>query len=83
MIRVGDDRKRELPVLVTSRFHLACSSLLAAGDRPSTLRAKGRPLAALRHLPHMLHEALLIHWYVTGRSFARLTRNRLITARLT
>jgi len=77
--------RTEQPVLVTSRFHLARSSLLAAGLGIAHRRcaAEERPLGALWHLQRMLHEALLIHWYVTGRSFARLTRNRRIAARIT
>jgi uncharacterized SAM-binding protein YcdF (DUF218 family) len=71
-------------VLVTSRFHLARSALLAAG-----LEIPCVPCAAeqsrwppLRHIPLMVIEALLIHWYVTGRSFARLTGNRRMAARI-
>jgi uncharacterized SAM-binding protein YcdF (DUF218 family) len=74
-----------LPVLVTSRFHIARSSLLAAGLGIAHRRcaAEERRIAVLPHLPRVLFEALLIHWYVTSRSFARLTRNHRIAARLT
>jgi hypothetical protein len=44
--------------------------------------AEDSRLAALRHLPRMLSEALLIHWYATGSSFARLTGNWHIMARI-
>ena len=75
----------ELAVLVTSRFHMARSSLLAVGlgIAHRCCAAEARRSAALRHLPHMLFEALLIHWYITGRSFARMTRNHRMTARIT
>ena len=75
----------ELPVLVTSRFHMARSSLLATGLGIAHRRcaAEASRSAALRHLPHMLFEALLIHWYITGRSFARLTCNQRIARRIT
>jgi len=70
--------------LVTSRFHLARSSLLASG-----LEIRHVPCAAeqsrwppLRHMPLVTFEALLIHWYITGRSFARLTRNHRMAARI-
>jgi hypothetical protein len=33
-------------------------------------------------MPLMVFEALLIHWYVTGRSFARFTGNRRMAARI-
>ena len=72
------------PLLVTNRFHLARSSLLAAGlgIAHTLCAAEDSRLVALRHLPRMLNEALLIHWYATGSSFARLTGNRHITARI-
>ncbi len=74
----------EPPVLVTSRFHLARSSLLALGLGIAHTRcaAEDSRLAALRDLPRMAAEALLIHWYVTGRSFARLTGSKRIAARI-
>jgi len=77
--------RMELPLLVTNRFHMARSSLLASGLHIAHRRCvaeEGR-LAAFSHLPRMLYEALLIHWYMTGRSFAWLTRNKRIAARIT
>ncbi len=70
--------------LVTSRFHLARSALLAAGlEIPRVpCAAEQSRCPALRHIPLMVFEALLIHWYVTGRSFARLTGNRRMGARI-
>jgi uncharacterized SAM-binding protein YcdF (DUF218 family) len=75
----------EQPLLVTSRFHLARTSLLAAGlgIAHTCCAAEDSRLPALGDLPRMLVEALLIHWYVTGRSFARLTGNKRMTARIT
>ncbi|HME27836.1 MAG TPA: YdcF family protein [Acetobacteraceae bacterium] len=72
------------PLLVTSRFHLARSSLLAAGlgIAHTLCAAEDGRLAVLRDLPRMLNEALLIHWYATGRSFARLTGNKHVAARI-
>ena len=75
----------ELPVLVTSRFHMARSSLLASGLSIAHRRcaAEASRWTVSRYLPQMLFEALLIHWYITGRSFARLTCNQRMTARIT
>jgi len=75
----------EMPVLITSRFHMARSSLLAVGLGIAHRRcaAEASRLAACKYLPHMLFEALLIHWYITGRSFAWLTWNRHIAGRIT
>ena len=71
-------------LLVTSRFHLARSAMLAAGlgIAHTLCAAEGSRMAALRDVPRMLNEALLIHWYVTGRCFARLTGNRRMAARI-
>jgi uncharacterized SAM-binding protein YcdF (DUF218 family) len=71
-------------VLVTSRFHLARSSLLAAGldIRHFPCAAEQSRWPPLRHIPLMVFEALLIHWYITGRSFARLTGNHRMAARI-
>lgn len=65
------------PLLITSRYHLARSSILANGlgisctllpaDYP-TLR---RPAALI----HSLFEALMINWYYVGRALARVTRH--------
>jgi len=74
----------DLAALVTSRFHLARSSLLAAG-----LGIRHVPCAAEQsrwpkphHILLMVFEALLVHWYVTGRGFALLTGNRRMAARI-
>jgi uncharacterized SAM-binding protein YcdF (DUF218 family) len=71
-------------LLVTSRFHLARSSMLAAalGIAHTLCAAEASRMAALRDLPRMLNEALLVHWYVTGRCFARLTGNRRMASRI-
>jgi uncharacterized SAM-binding protein YcdF (DUF218 family) len=71
-------------LLVTSRFHLARSSMLAAGlgIAHTPCSAEDRRMAALRDVPRILNEALLLHWYVTGRCFARLTGNRRMAARI-
>jgi uncharacterized SAM-binding protein YcdF (DUF218 family) len=64
----------EPAVLVTSRFHRARSSILAKGlniaQVPCAAERPCRP--PLRHLPLVLFEAALIHWYVTGRVVARM-----------
>ena len=71
-------------VLVTSRFHLARSSLLANGLNIAHVPCAAEPARRppLRHAPLMLFEAALIHWYVTGLGFARLTGNRRMAARI-
>jgi uncharacterized SAM-binding protein YcdF (DUF218 family) len=79
------DCRVERPLLVTGRFHLARSSLLAAGlgIAHTCCAAEDSRLPALGDLPRMFVEALLIHWYVTGRGFARLTGNKRMAARIT
>jgi uncharacterized SAM-binding protein YcdF (DUF218 family) len=74
-----------LLLLVTSRFHLARSSLLAAGLGIAHVpcAAEMHRLPPLRHVPLMLLEAVLIHWYITGRTFSRITGNRRMATRIT
>jgi len=71
-------------VLVTSRFHLARSSLLANGLNIAHVPCAAEPArrTPLRHVPLVLFDAALIHWYVTGLGFARLTGNRRMAARI-
>ncbi len=73
------------PLLVTSRFHLARSSLLATGLNIAHVpcAAETRRLPPLRHVPLMLFEAVLIHWYATGLAFSRVTGNHRMAARIT
>jgi uncharacterized SAM-binding protein YcdF (DUF218 family) len=75
----------DLALLVTSRFHLARSSMLATGlgiaHAPCAAEARRRP--SLRHAPLILFEAVLIHWYITGRTFSGITHNRCMAARIT
>lgn len=63
--------------IVTSRFHMARASLLARGLGMTVLAAPSdRGLrSAFRVLVRLPWEGLLIHWYVTGRAFARVTGN--------
>ena len=65
-------------VLITSRFHLARAVGLARGlglsVRPCPAERCGR--AGARRPGVLLREAVLLHWYHTGRRFARLIRHR-------
>jgi uncharacterized SAM-binding protein YcdF (DUF218 family) len=77
---------REQPfVLVTSRYHLARSEVLARGLglRPVLCAAEER----LRRSPSMLWrlglEAYYLHWYAVGRIWSRWTGNRHSLARIT
>jgi len=71
-------------LLVTNRFHLARSALMARGlgitHLPCAAEAEFRasPLEVLR----LAKEAFLVHWYLAGRSYARWTGNRRMTARI-
>ncbi len=64
--------------LVTSRFHLARSSLLASGLHiPHILcGAEDRWTFRSGEILRLLHEAFLAHWYLVGRTYARWTRNQ-------
>lgn len=70
-------------LLVTSRTHLARALLMARGlglpALPCAAEAGRLPPREWRRLPA---EAFLLHWYVVGRSFARMTGNRRMLARI-
>ncbi len=72
-------------LLVSSRVHLARASMMAAqlgiAHRPVAAEA-GRASSLLRDAPRILLEALLVHWYVTGRTFSRLTGNARMLGRI-
>jgi uncharacterized SAM-binding protein YcdF (DUF218 family) len=82
--RYGPANRRTAVALVTSRFHIARACLLARGlgltVLPSPSDRGGR--CALRILARLPWEAFLIHWYVVGRTFARVTRNDRMAGRI-
>lgn len=72
-------------ILITSRYHLARSSLMAAGmGIPHRLCAADDLLRYdSRTMLRMVCEAFFVNWYVVGRSWATITRNRRMLARIT
>ncbi|CAB4243158.1 conserved protein of unknown function [Methylacidimicrobium sp. AP8] len=70
--------------LVTSRFHLARSSLLACGlGIPHTVcAAEDHWSASCGEIGRLLAEAFLVHWYLVGRTYASWTRNRRMLDRI-
>jgi uncharacterized SAM-binding protein YcdF (DUF218 family) len=83
--RAGFGAGLEAPVLlVTSRSHLARAVLMARGlglpVLPCAAEAGRMPAREWRRLAV---EAFLLHWYVVGRGFARLTGNARMLARIT
>ena len=65
-------------VLVTNRYHLARAATMARnlGLAVTLCPAEAQRLPALLRPGRVLWEAYLLHWYHTGRVYARLTRNR-------
>jgi uncharacterized SAM-binding protein YcdF (DUF218 family) len=78
------DSRLEPVLLVTNRFHLARCALLAAGlGIPHQLcAAEDQRMPPIRHASRLLFEALLIHWYITGRILTALLGNRHLAARI-
>jgi uncharacterized SAM-binding protein YcdF (DUF218 family) len=74
-----------LPVLVTSRFHLARTALLARGlgIEHVPCAAEERLSWTVRNILLLTREAFFIHWYVVGRTYARISGNRRMAARIT
>ncbi len=70
--------------LVTSRFHLARSGMMAAGlgIRHALCAAEEHYGGTAALLLPLLREAFFVHWYVTGRLYATLTRNRRMLDRI-
>ena len=73
------------PMLITNRYHLARTGLLAAG-----LKLDHRLCSAentLKWTPpvvgKVMLEAFFIHWYLVGRAVARVLRHRGMLARIT
>ena len=69
-------------VLVTNRFHLARAGLMA-----ETLGIPHRLCAAEAEWPAvpgaLVQEAVLVHWFLVGRAFCRLTGHARMLARIT
>jgi uncharacterized SAM-binding protein YcdF (DUF218 family) len=78
------ERPAEPPVLVTNRFHLARSSLMARGLGLAHTRcaAEDSGWALLRQVLGIVREAVLVHWYLVGRTYARWAGNERMTARI-
>ena len=74
----------ESPVIVTSRYHAARSSILAAGLGmahdlcPAEWPSLFRPAALARSL----FEALMINWYYVGKLWATALRHRGMLSRI-
>lgn len=71
-------------LLITSRFHLARSSLLAVGlgIRHTLCAAEERWSASPRQILRLLAEAFWVHWYLVGRTYARWTCDRRMLDRI-
>lgn len=72
-------------ILITSRYHLARSSLMAEGlGIPHLLcAADDRLRYDSRTIMRMICEAFFVNWYVVGRGWATITRNQRMLARIT
>lgn len=70
--------------LVTSRFHLARSSLLASGlgIRHTPCGAEDRWTPSLGEILRILAESFFVHWYLVGRTYARATGNQRLLDRI-
>jgi uncharacterized SAM-binding protein YcdF (DUF218 family) len=71
-------------LLVTSRSHLARAMAMAEGLglNATPVAAETLPPPVWQALPRFLVEGFLLHWYLVGRGFARLTANRRMLSRI-
>lgn len=83
--RLRDAAGAGTPVLITSRYHLARSSILAGGlgIGHRLCAAEDRLAYRPRIIGRLLLEAYLLHWYAVGRGWATLTGNRAMLGRIT
>jgi len=70
--------------IVSNRYHLARLGVMAAGlGMPHTLcAAESDARWSMRRAGRLLLEAFYVHWYLTGRYWARLVRDRASEARI-
>ena len=80
--RIQNDSRKV--VIISNRYHIPRSMVFAHGfsiDASAYPAEKSlRPIVP--SLAKMLFEALHLHWYLTGKYFARLTNNRKMLARI-
>ncbi|WP_421880611.1 YdcF family protein [Pacificispira sp.] len=78
-VRTGSD-----PVIVSNRYHLARLGLLARGlgMDPLLCAAEERLTMTPGMVRRLLLEAFFIHWYVVGKTLARLLRHESMLSRV-
>lgn len=71
--------------LITNRYHLARSEALAEGldMHPVICGVEPRFNFNLLNIAKLMKEAMLLHWYYTGRIWATLFRNKKMLQRIT
>ena len=72
-------------ILITNRYHLARSQALAEGLDMHPVICGVEPSFDLNlvNIAKLMKEALLLHWYYTGRIWAKLFRNKKMLQRIT
>lgn len=73
-----------LPALVTNRYHLARCAMMAngLGIAHRLVAAEAEEAPRLAEAGACFQEALLVHWYLTGRIFSVWTGNRRMLRRI-
>ena len=70
--------------LITNRYHLARASIMAKGFGFEVERcaAEDSYSTGIIEIFRLFAETFFLHWYLSGRSFSRLTRNQRMLARI-
>jgi uncharacterized SAM-binding protein YcdF (DUF218 family) len=70
--------------LITNRYHLARASIMAQGFGYIVQRCAAEDVfkPGFRTIAHLFTESFFLHWYLTGRYYAKLTRNQRMLARI-
>jgi glycosyltransferase involved in cell wall biosynthesis len=71
-------------ILISNRYHLARSQIMANGFGlyPIIYPADEKFMVLPSTLLHILSEAFHLHWYLTGKYFAKITNNEKMLARI-
>lgn len=81
---ISDNKKQKIS-LITNRYHLARSVIMAKGFGINTQAcpAENKFQFSIKNIVNTLVEAFHMHWYFTGKYWAKLTNNKNILSRIT
>lgn len=73
---------RNAATLITNRYHLARASIMAGGFGFVIERCAAEDNFDIKSISKLIHESFFLHWYLSGKLFAKLTNNKRLLARI-